>query len=328
MSDPTRLARHPTHATEAEGPTHTAVEVSVLLVVDRAAPDLEALVAACCEELRGAGRAFEVVCVLDGDRPEARAALERLHGRGLPIRLLAFATTFGAAAALSVAARHARGRLLLTLPVQARVAPGELGRLLDALNGSDMVIGRRDPAGLPALARFKTRVLNALLRLLLGSPFRDLGTGVRALRREVLDELVLYGEQNLFLPVLAWQQGFRVEERDVVQGLDAPPAGGIRPGRLLDVVAIYFLLRFTRRPFRFFGGIGLVILLAGLAATAWLVAERLFLGVSLGDRPALVLSTLLVVLGFQVIAVGLIGEIVTFTHAKDLKDYKVARILE
>lgn len=96
---------------------------------------------------------------------------------------------------------------------------------------------------------------------------------------------------------------------------------------LLDVVTIYFLLRFVRKPFRFFGGFGFAILAVGGLFTAYLVFVRLVFGVPLVDRPALILSTLMVVLGIQIISVGLIGEIIAFTYAKEVKDYRVDRIV-
>ena len=94
------------------------------------------------------------------------------------------------------------------------------------------------------------------------------------------------------------------------------------------MVTIYFLLRFLQKPFRFFGGFGFAILAVGGLFTAYLVVARLFFGVPLVDRPALVLSTLMVVLGIQILSVGLIGEIVAFTYAKDVKDYRVDRVVE
>jgi hypothetical protein len=96
---------------------------------------------------------------------------------------------------------------------------------------------------------------------------------------------------------------------------------------VLDVVTIYFLLRFVRKPFRFFGGFGFTVLTLGALFTAWLVVTRLLFGVPLVDRPALVLSTLMIVLGIQIISVGLIGEIVAFTYAKNVRDYRVDRIV-
>jgi hypothetical protein len=150
------------------------------------------------------------------------------------------------------------------------------------------------------------------------------------MRRRVAEELVLYGSQERFLPLLAQAQGFKVVELALPM---APGTGlrrqlGIEPTLVLDALTVVFLLRFLKKPFRFFGGIGLAVLAAGALATAWLVFTRLFLGVPLADRPALILSTLLVVLGIQIIAVGLIGEIITFAHAREIDDYKIDRIVE
>ena len=151
------------------------------------------------------------------------------------------------------------------------------------------------------------------------------------MRAEVAKELTIYGNQYRFLPLLAQAQGFAVREVD----LPARATGQrVERGRwgsivslLLDVVTIYFLLRFLRKPFRFFGGFGFAVLAVGGLFTAWLVVARLFFGVPLVDRPALVLSTLMIVLGIQIISVGLIGEIVAFTYAKDIKDYRVDRVV-
>jgi hypothetical protein len=128
---------------------------------------------------------------------------------------------------------------------------------------------------------------------------------------------------------LAQAQGFAVRELDLPAS--HPPQHGAKLlpdlSLLLDVVTVYFLLRFVRKPFRFFGGFGFAILAAGGLFTGWLVLSRLFLDVPLVDRPALVLSTLMVVLGIQIISVGLIGEIVAFTYAKEVRDYRVDRIV-
>jgi hypothetical protein len=151
------------------------------------------------------------------------------------------------------------------------------------------------------------------------------------MRAEVAKELTIYGNQYRFLPLLAQAQGFAVRELD----LPAVRAGnglqrtlGLDASLLLDVVTIYFLLRFVKKPFRFFGGFGFAVLALGAVLTAWLVIARLFFGVPLVDRPALVLTTLMIVLGIQIISVGLIAEIVAFTFAKDIKNYRVDRVVE
>ena len=98
--------------------------------------------------------------------------------------------------------------------------------------------------------------------------------------------------------------------------------------RLTDILTIFFLAKFTKKPLRFFGLIGVVIFLLGGFWTLWLVVERIFMGVALADRPALVLASLLIVLGIQMLAVGLIGELIIFTHAKDMKEYTVSEIVD
>ena len=151
------------------------------------------------------------------------------------------------------------------------------------------------------------------------------------MRAEVAKELTIYGNQYRFLPLLAQGQGFAVREIDlpaVRPGNRTPRPLRLDVSLLLDLVTVYFLLRFLRKPFRFFGGFGFSILAVGALFTAYLVIARLFFGVPLVDRPALVLSTLMVVLGIQIISVGLIGEIVAFTYAKDIKDYRVDRVVE
>jgi hypothetical protein len=282
-------------------------------------------IAACLERYRAGlaplARPLRFVVVLDGPRPRALEGLKELRRQGWAIEILALPHPLGEAAALAVGLGHAGAGTVLTLPAEPQADPAELPRLVEALDGCDMVVAARGGGG-----RGK---LDWLLRRLLKSPFKDVRSTVRVMRGEVAAELNPYGNQHRFLPLLAQSQGF------VVREISARPAA--TPGRrrrgpqwsvLLDVLTIWFLLRFLKKPFRFFGGVGLAVLALGGLATLWLVAQRLFWGVPLADRPALILSTLLVVLGLQIIAVGLIGELITFAWAKELKDYKVERVVE
>lgn len=267
---------------------------------------------------------IEFVYVLDGELAAARAALADLHAAGEPVRVLAFNQPFGEAAALSVGFRHARGTRLVTLPAWEQVAPADIAAVVARLDQADMVQGKRSGG------RFGQGKLERAMRVLLNSPFGDLRCAVRALRREVADEIRIYGNQHRFLGLFALRHGFVVHEVEVGQGRDRPPSRSRMPVDLslvLDAIAAFFLLRFVRRPFRFFGGFGLSVLALGGLATLWLVIDRLFLGVPLADRPALILSTLMIVLGMQIIAVGLIGEIVTFAYTKDMRDYRVETII-
>jgi Glycosyl transferase family 2 len=301
--------------------------ISAVIAVTRDVDDIAAAYHSYRPALTSLGKPVEFIYVVDGPMPRAMQALRALKAAGEPIEILSFATPFGAAAALTVGFRHAAGDVVFTLTPQVEVAPDTLPQLFDALATCDLVVARRIYGTGEPQPRKLDRTVNALF----GTSLQDVRCGVRAMRAEVAKELTIYGNQHRFLPLLAQSQGFAVREIDL-------PA--VRPGNrttrplrldislLLDVVTVYFLLRFLRKPFRFFGGFGFAILAVGGLFTAYLVAARLLFGVPLVDRPALVLSTLMVVLGIQIISVGLIGEIVAFTYAKDIKDYRVDRVVE
>ena len=162
--------------------------------------------------------------------------------------------------------------------------------------------------------------------------FHDLGCGARAFDRRVLEEIQLYGDQHRFLAVLADRQGFRVREVDVQQSPKDRYTGVYEPREytrsLLDIFTVFFLVRFTKKPLRFFGMVGVTTFVVGALLVAWLVIERLFFGQPLAERPALLLSSLLVVLGLQLFALGLLGELIIFTHARAIKDYQVERVIQ
>ncbi len=303
--------------------------ISAVIAVTEDVADIAAAYRAYRPALASLGKPVEFIYVVDGPMPQAMQALRALKAAGEPIEILSFATPFGEAAALTVGFRHAAGDVVFTLTPRIEVAPETLPRLLEALATSDLVVARRifgtDQS--PPRQRKLERTVNALF----GTTLQDVRCGVRVMRAEVAKELTIYGNQYRFLPLLAQGQGFAVSELDlpaVRPGNRTPRPLRLDVSLLLDVVTVYFLQRFLRKPFRFFGGFGFAVLALGGLFTAYLVIARLFFGVPLVDRPALVLSTLMVVLGIQIISVGLIGEIVAFTYAKDIKDYRVDRVVE
>jgi hypothetical protein len=171
-----------------------------------------------------------------------------------------------------------------------------------------------------------------MLKLITGINYRDLGCGVRLLKRTVAQEILLYGDQYRFLPVLATRRGFRVREVELAQS----PADRFR-GRyrirdylhgLLNVMTVFFLVRFTKKPLRFFGSIGFLTAGLGGIFVLILIVQRLFFGMALADRPALLLGSLLIVLGAQLFALGLLGELVIFSHASESKEYAIRSIVQ
>lgn len=273
----------------------------------------------------------EIIYVLDGPFPEVFAELNRLKEEGEKIRIIALAKRFGEATALTVGFSNSTGNILLTLPAYQQVQATEIPKLFGALDEYDMVSARRWPRIDSRLNRIRSSVFNRLLRFDRDLSIHDAGCNVRLFRRRVAEEVHIYGDLHTFLPLMAHRYGFKVTELSVTQSprdrlrRSYPAANYVN--KILDILTIFFLTKFTKKPLRFFGLIGATTLALGLAATFYIVVERLFFAVSLANRPALLLSSLLVVLGIQIFAIGLIGEIVIFTHARDLREYTIEKII-
>lgn len=278
------------------------------------------------QSLEGRGWILQFIYVVDGEKPDVIQALKALKDAGDSLEILHLPHRHGGATALSVGFRYAKGERIMTLPEIPQVTGDALNALLEASDGQDLTVARR----MPADNRARDRKFDKSVRLLLGSQFKDLRSPVRVLHRRVAEEITLYGEQHNFLSLIAESHGFGVREIDTETAI---PLGkgtsiGQKPNLILDVLNAFFLIRFVKKPFRFFGGFGLTVLGLGILFTAYLIGARLFFDVPLLDRPALILSSLMIVLGIQILSVGLIGEIITFAFTKEHRDYKVERIVD
>ena len=279
------------------------------------------------------GLSYQFVYVLDGPYPEVADQLCSLKENGEKITIIKLAKYFGEATALKVGFENSAGKLIMTLPAYQQVDSTEITRIVEKCrtSGVDMVVARRWPRVDSMLNRIQSKVFNKLMVWMTGVLFNDLGCGVRIFQRRVIDEVQLYGDQHRFLPVLANKYGFKIIEEDVKQSqkdaFQRVYPVGVYLRRLLDLLSVFFLIKFTKKPLRFFGLVGVTILSIGALLLLFLIGDKLFGGVPLGDRPALMLSSLFVVLGVQVVAIGLIGEIIIFTHAKELKEYTVEEII-
>jgi glycosyltransferase involved in cell wall biosynthesis len=308
------------------------IQLSVIVPVGPRHADLAQLHGEYRRGLDRIGRSYEIIYVLDGPDPESSEAFDRLLSDGERITVVRLTRLFGESTALMAGFEQASGETILTLPAYFQIDESEFGRLLAGLESADVVVCHRTPRAGGMLERARRNAFHGLVSWMTGMKLRDLGCSARAMRREVLQEISLYGDQHRLLPVLADRQGFRVLEIDVRQSPRDRFEGSYRTReyahRFLDIFAVFFLVRFTKKPLRFFGMVGASLLCIGTALVVYLVVDRLFFDVGLANRPALLLSSLLVVLGLQLFALGLLGELIIFTHAGDLKDYQVDRIIE
>ncbi len=311
-------------ATSAGSPK---VDVSVIVPITERPEDLAELYHEYSLPLVEARQSFEFIFVAEPWWGTLTKPLLELAAEGHPIRVLQMGQTMGEASLLRLAATHCNAPVVVTLPAYRRIqAPAVLDLIQGVIDGADVVNARRWPRQDAWLNRLQGRVFHMLLGGITSQRLNDVASGVRAMRREVLLRLPLYGDFFRFLPLLAAREGYTVTELAVPQHERDTSTRVYGPGvylrRVIDLLGLFFLLRFTEKPLRFFGLLGSTFAVAGGAVLAVLLVQRLQ-GQGIADRPLLLLGVLLVVLGIQAIALGLVGEIIVHLHASGRRSYRV-----
>ena len=279
----------------------------------------------------GLGLSYEMIYVLDGTFDDFEKQLLQLRDEGEKLTIARLGKHFGEAAALEAGREISRADWILTLPAYYQFQVDEITKLFENSDEWDMLVGRRYPRVDSRINQFLSRVFHSLVNRMTNCEFHDLSNGAKLVRRKVLDDIPLYGDQHRFAPVLAAQRGYRVREVRLAQSANQNfrriPRIGAYPRRLLDLLTVFFLMKFAKKPLRFFGLIGASFASLGGIWTLVLISERLFFNQALGQRPALLLASLLVVLGVQVFALGLIGEIIIYAHARRIREYTIEKII-
>jgi len=294
--------------------------------------DIPTLIDEYAEALAGADISFELIVVLDGTKEAVAESLRSFGQDRSWLKVIQFSREFGESAALMAGFSEARGDVLLTLPAYWQVRPSEISSLIESVADEDdmLIVVRGERAG-SAFERIRRRLFHGILKVITGESYRDLGCGVRLMKRAVLEEISLYGDQHRFLPVLATRRGFSVREVELAQSPKDVFRGRYKLReylhRILDILTVFFLIRFTKKPLRFFGSLGFLTAGFGAIVVLLLVTQRLFYDMPLGDRPALLLGSLLIVLGVQLFALGLLGELIIFSHAAESKEYAIRSIV-
>jgi glycosyltransferase involved in cell wall biosynthesis len=292
------------------------VEISAVVPVSYKFEPSGSLASEYLSALNSINRNFELIYVIDERETDQKRQLMEIAKKDGRVRILQMARNFGTAAFLSAGFEKSNGEIILTLPAYYKILAIGVRSLSRPLSG---------------LAKMRREVFNWVTQKVAGYRFRDLSCGLRALRRQVADEVPLYGAQDTFFPLLAAEKGFRVSEVEVEESDKSPQNDSHGPGmylrRAVDVLTLLFIVRFTKKPLRFFGVVGVLVLVVGIVLLSFVIYQRLFMGISLADRPALLLGSLLVVLGLQILAIGLLGELIIFSHADDVKEYHVEEII-
>lgn len=307
------------------------LKISVVIPISERVSNVAELYQAYKQALESLKNPYDITYVLDGDYPDELSTLTDLQAKGEDIKIITMAKWFGEAIALNAGFENSDGEVILTLPAYYQIEPSEVPKLVDSLKDCDMVVAVRWPRIDAGLNQLQSKVFHWIVNKITDANYRDLGCGARAFYRKVVDEVAIYGDQHRFLPLLTAQKGFTVKQIELQHSKQDEHrriyGAGVYLRRIIDILTVFFLVKFTKKPLRFFGLIGSGMFIIGGVLLTGLVLERLVGGIDLADRPALLLSSLLVVLGVQLFALGLIGELIIFTHAKDMKEYTVDEII-
>lgn len=309
------------------------VRLSVVVPVLNEAESLEPLYDAITSALALQAGGAEIVFVDDGSTDESLSVLRSLYERDPGrVRIIQFRRNFGKTAALNAAFARARGQVIVTLDADLQDDPAELPTLLAQLDaGYDLVVGWRINRQDPLSKRLPSWIANTAVSALTGVHLHDLNCGFKAYRREVVHDLNLYGELHRYIPVLAHWKGYRVTEAPIKhhpRRFGRSKYGFGRLGRsFLDFASVLFLTKYLKQPMRLFGSVGTLLSVVGAVIMLYLAAIKL-LGEAIGWRPLLFFGTTALVVGVQLISLGLLGEMIRNLTFQQEDEYSIRQTWE
>lgn len=310
--------------------------LSIVIPVFNEAPSLLALHRQLDAVAQEFGYELDIVFVDDGSTDDSWGVIQQICEQDGRVRGIRFRRNFGKAAALSAGVTAAAGRLVLTLDADLQDDPHEIPKLLAVLDqGYDVVSGWKKRRFDPWHKVWPSRVFNWMVSRLTGVRLHDHNCGFKCYRREVFDELRLYGELHRFVPVLAAARGWRVGEVEVqhrARQFGQSKYGWSRiPKGFLDLLTVKFLTGFGQRPQHLLGMVGLVGLCFGLFGililTGWWILSRTIPGatpINLHERAVFFYCLGAALLGAQFTAVGFLAELMTALHGREVDTYSIA----
>jgi glycosyltransferase involved in cell wall biosynthesis len=289
--------------------------------------ELYAQIKTACET---AEHSFELIFVDDGSRDQSPARLDALAAADSRVSVIHLRRNFGKSPALAAAFQQVQGEIVLTLDADLQDDPAMIPAFVERIEaGADLVSGYKMKRHDPLEKRLPSKLFNAVVRRLSGVPLRDFNCGFKAYRIECVRELSVYGGLHRFLPVLASERGFRVEElvvqhRPRMHGTSKFGVGRYLEG-VLDLMTVMLLTRYRMRPSRFFVVPGALAGVAGVSILSYL-SVMWFLGHSIGGRPLFTLGVLLAIMSGLFVSIGLLAELVVRTTIQPQEIYSVRRV--
>ncbi|OGQ49284.1 MAG: glycosyl transferase [Deltaproteobacteria bacterium RIFCSPLOWO2_02_56_12] len=312
------------------------MDLSVVVPVYNEEENLEPLIHEIRSVLDPLGKRYELILVDDGSTDGTYGVLSRLHEAEPRLKVLRFKRNFGQTAAVAAGLAYAQGEVIVAMDGDGQNDPKDIPALLEKLEeGFDLVSGWRSPRRDPFWSRrLPSRIANGLISWMTQVKLHDYGCTLKAIRREVAKDLKLYGEMHRFIPAIAFERGARIAEIKVhhrPRRWGRSKYGIARTFRvILDLLTVKFLLSYATRPLHIFGLVGLISGALGFLIAVYLTIGKIFYQLDIGGRPLLLLAVLLIVIGFQFVTMGLLGEMLarTYPESQDKPIYVIKEILD
>lgn len=313
----------------------TTVNVSIVVPLYNEEGNVRELYRELHSVLSGKDFSYEIVFINDGSRDRTPELIREISANDPHVVVVNFRRNFGQTAAMSAGFDYSRGEIIVTMDGDLQNDPADIPKFLDKINeGNDVVAGWRFKRQDPFMSRrLPSMIANRIISWITGVKLHDYGCTLKAFKKDVAENIRLYGEMHRFIPAIASAMGIsiaevRVNHRPRQHG--ASKYGISRTFRvILDLITVKFLLSYSNRPIHIFGLIGLVSLCLGVLISFVLVLQRQFYGMPLADRPLLLLAILLIFIGIQFVTFGLISElqIRTYHESQNKPIYYVKEVL-
>jgi glycosyltransferase involved in cell wall biosynthesis len=300
------------------------VQLSLVLPIYNEVESIPDLLEELTPVLEASGRTFEIICVDDGSSDGSFEALKKLRIQDDRVRVIRFRRNFGQTAAFAAGFNRAQGDVVITMDADLQNDPADIPNLLAKLDeGYDIVSGWRVKRWREGYLSILTRkapskIANWLISIGTGVYLHDYGCALKVYRQEVVKNINLYGDLHRFIPAIASYYGVTVAEVPVNYRSRQFGASKYGLGRIirviLDLMVVRFLLSYSTRPIQIFGSMGLLSLFLGVIIGLYLSFMKLVYGEALAERPMLLLAILLVMIGVQLVTMGLLGELIVRTY--------------
>lgn len=309
-------------------------KISIVIPLFNEEESLPHLYRSIKDVMEGVENDYEIIFVDDGSKDNSLTVLEGIQSGDDKVVVISFRRNFGQTPAMAAGFDYATGDVIITMDADLQNDPVDIPKLIEESKRFDVVSGwRKDRKDALILRKIPSRAANWLISKVTGVALHDYGCTLKAYRAEVVKNIKLYGEMHRFIPAICSWVGASITEVETTHHPRLYGESKYGISRLvrviLDLITVKFLQSFSTRPIQAFGLVGMGLGGVGFFAALLLTYEKIFLGYDIGGRPLLLLSVLFMILGLQLLLMGLLGEMLarTYHESQDKPIFVVKKVL-